>query len=185
MMDVVAIVGNRAFQRDDAIKRYIDKHVPVQAAIVSGGAVGADRTAEHYATMFANVRRPKRVTVQGCGDEPRSGEFLVVRPNYKVYPPKLAPIHRNALIADMCSRMVAFLCKMKGGTVSAVRFAHSMGKPVEVYLWDERYRKWFVFSGEDFGYVGQQPRTPQLCRHDGVFGAVLPSGASRSRGRPS
>lgn len=158
----------------------IDKHVPPSAAIVSGGAVGADRIAEQYATTFANVRRPKRMTVQGCGDGPRSGEFLVVRPNYKLYPPKLAPIYRNALIADMCSRMVAFLVKMKGGTVSAVRFAHSMGKPVEVYLWDASYRKWFVFSGEDFAYYGHRPRTPRLSQRVGAFADDPPSGASRS-----
>lgn len=185
MTDVVAIVGNRAFQRDDAIKRYIDKYVPARSAVVSGGAVGADRIAEQHATITSNVRRSKRVTVQGCGDEPRSGEFLVVRPNYRLYPPKLAPIYRNALIADMCSRMVAFLVKMKGGTVSAVRFAHSMGKPVEVYLWDEPYHQWFVFSGEDFAYYGSQPRTPQLSRRVGARGDALPSDASRSRVRSS
>lgn len=156
-VEAVAIVGSRLFPRLDAVAKYLERRVAPGTALISGGAPGVDEAAEEAARA-----RGWRMRMQpsGYGAEPSPGHILVVRPNYRMYAPRVAPLIRNAVIADLCTRMVAFVTPKPRGTLNAIRHAAHMGKPVEVYAYHAGLGQWRVLSGDDFAYRGGYAPNP-------------------------
>jgi hypothetical protein len=113
----VAIVGSRAWPDPIRVRNYIVEHVAGRAEVVTGGARGVDE-----------------VALRICID--------VGVPIYVIPPPGPAQGHhgtygqacaiRNRWIAEHCDRLVAFWDGASRGTAMTIKFAHQLGKPVEV-----------------------------------------------------
>lgn len=79
---------------------------------IHGGAIGFDTQVQKLA--------------KSCGIEP-----LVFKPDYKKYPPKVAPIIRNKEMLSMCDVVIAcYDGRQRGGTAQVVHDAKKMGKKV-------------------------------------------------------
>lgn len=109
----VAIVGSRGYRDLDEVTRYVSA-LPSGTTIVSGGAVGVDRTAAAAA----------RYSSKGLG-------LIEHLPEYDKYG-RAAPLERNRLIVRDCDRLVAFWDGKSTGTMHVVGLARAAGKPVEV-----------------------------------------------------
>lgn len=91
----------------------IEEHLPfAPTTIVSGGAVGADSHAKHYA-----IRNNIPIV-----------EFL---PDYKEYGRK-APILRNIKIVDNCDFVLAFWDGTSRGTKFTLDYAIKKGVPCKI-----------------------------------------------------
>lgn len=91
----------------------IEEHLPfAPTAIVSGGAVGADSHAKHYA-----IRNNIPIV-----------EFL---PDYKEYGRK-APILRNIKIVENCDFVLAFWDGASRGTKFTLDYAAKKGVPCKI-----------------------------------------------------
>ena len=104
----IAIVGSRNLT-SVALEQYIPDEVE---EIVSGGAVGMDSCAAEY----AKIRNIKLT------------EFL---PEYERYG-RAAPIVRNKMIVDYADRVLVFWNGHSKGTLSVIRYAAKIGKPIEI-----------------------------------------------------
>ena len=104
----VAIVGSRNLT-NIALEKYILDDVD---EIVSGGAVGVDSCAAEYAK-----NRKIKLT-----------EFI---PEYERYG-RAAPIVRNKKIVDYADKILVFWDGSSKGTLSVIRYANKIGKPMEV-----------------------------------------------------
>ena len=104
----IAIVGSRNLN-GIALEKYISDEVE---EIVSGGAVGIDSCAAEYAKS-----RKIKLT-----------EFL---PEYEHYG-RAAPIVRNKMIVDYVDKVLAFWNGHSKGTLSVIRYAEKIGKPIEI-----------------------------------------------------
>lgn len=79
---------------------------------VHGGAAGFDTQVGEYARM-------NKIKCE------------VIRPDYKRYPAKIAPLKRNEQIVDSVEVLVAcFDGRLRGGTYQTINYARSKGKPV-------------------------------------------------------
>ena len=106
----IAVVGSRELKHI-----VLDGHIPVEATeIISGGAAGVDHCAAEYAQR-------KRLTLI---------EYL---PQYEKYG-RAAPIVRNKEIVNRADRIVVFWNGYSKGTLSVIRYAQKIGKPLEVVL---------------------------------------------------
>lgn len=106
----IAIVGSRELQHI-----VLDGHIPEETTeIISGGAVGVDFCAAEYA-------KNKGLALT---------EFL---PQYKRYG-RAAPIVRNKEIVNRADKIVVFWNGYSKGTLSVIRYAQKIGKPLEVIL---------------------------------------------------
>lgn len=108
---VLAIVGSRSFKNFKKLTEYLDAHVHKIHKVVSGGAVGADRLGARWA-------RKSKIDLQ------------VFEPNHKKY--KHAYHHRNRLIVEACSVLVAFWDGSSTGTKYTIDYALSLKKDVVV-----------------------------------------------------
>jgi len=106
----LAVVGSRKIC-DIPFSKYIGSEV---TEIVSGGAVGVDKSVKEYA-----IRRGIRIT-----------EFL---PDYKRYG-RRAPLKRNEEIAEYADEAVAFWDGKSRGTDYTVRLFRRLGKRVRVII---------------------------------------------------
>lgn len=108
----IAVVGGRNFQDYEVLSRVLrDEFFYRKEILVSGGAEGADKLAERWATE-------------------NQIETEIIRPDYSKYPPHLAPLYRNELIAERCDYMVAFWDGKSRGTYNAIKHALSLKKQV-------------------------------------------------------
>lgn len=106
----IAVVGSRELKNI-----VLDGHIPVEATeIISGGAVGVDFCAAEYA-------KNKGLAFT---------EFL---PQYEKYG-RAAPIVRNKEIVNHADKIVVFWNGYSKGTLSVIRYAQKIGKPLEVIL---------------------------------------------------
>ena len=113
----IAVVGSRNLDEVD-----IDKYIsPDVDEIVSGGAAGVDTCAAEYAR-----ENGLKLT-----------EFL---PEYKKYG-RRAPIVRNKQIVDYADKVIAFWDGSSRGTLSVIKYAEMMGKPLEVVVWSNGDKK--------------------------------------------
>ena len=112
-MAKVAIVGSRDYPRVEFVAHYVGT-LHTSTTIISGGAAGPDTLA--------------------CEAAARRGlpEPIVYRPDYKRYPVRFAPLHRNTDIAHACDHMVAFW-NWSFGTADVVDKAVRLGKHVQVF----------------------------------------------------
>lgn len=89
------------------------------ATWVHGGAKGFDAQVDDVA--------------KSLGKSEVDGTLIVIRPDYKRYPPKIAPLKRNEVIVDKGN--VVYACydgRKRGGTYSTVNYARRQGKQVVV-----------------------------------------------------
>ena len=106
----VAIIGSRDI-KNITIEDYIPKEITM---LVSGGARGSDALAEKWANKN-NI--PK----------------LIIKPSYKRYGSKFAPIMRNKTIVENSDMVVAIWDGKSKGTNFTIEYAKIMNKPVKVY----------------------------------------------------
>ena len=114
MSERVAIVGSRKYADLDAVRAYVDA-LPINVAVISGLAEGVDLVA-----ISAAINR---------------GMIGVEVPVHNEAYRRLgkgAYFARNAVIAELCTRMVAFWDGESRGTAHAIECAKKLGKPVEV-----------------------------------------------------
>lgn len=114
MSERVAIVGSREYVGEEAVSRYVES-LPIDTVVISGGARGVDT----FAAVAAEAR----------------GMLVVVakigRPMWARLGGSAGPC-RNAVIAELCTRMVAFWDGSSSGTAHAIGCAKKLGKPVDV-----------------------------------------------------
>ena len=104
----MAILGSRNLT-NIALEKYILDDVD---EIVSGGAVGVDSCAAEYAKF-----RKIKLT-----------EFV---PEYERYG-RAAPIVRNKKIVDYADKILVFWDGSSKGTLSVIKYADKIGKPIKV-----------------------------------------------------
>ncbi len=111
----VAIVGSREYRDLAAVSAYVEG-LPPDAIIVSGGgARGVDSAAMHAAL--------------------RRGMIVVQVPASRELWERLgkgAGPARNAVIAELCTRLVAFWDGESRSTAHSIACARRLGRPVEV-----------------------------------------------------
>lgn len=108
----VAVIGSRGLYVEN-----LEKYLPEETTeIVSGGALGVDRSARNYA-LLNNVKLT---------------EFL---PDYKKYPGKVAPIMRNNEIIEYADLVLAFWDGQSRGTLYVINKCKEIGKPVKTYIY--------------------------------------------------
>ncbi len=104
----MAILGSRNLT-NIALEKYVLDDVD---EIVSGGAVGVDSCAAEYAKF-----RKIKLT-----------EFI---PEYERYG-RAAPIVRNKKIVDYADKILVFWDGSSKGTLSVIKYADKIGKPIKV-----------------------------------------------------
>ena len=104
----MAILGSRNLT-NIALEKYVLDDVD---EIVSGGAVGVDSCAAEYAKF-----RKIKLT-----------EFI---PEYERYG-RAAPIVRNKKIVDYADKILVFWDGSSKGTLSVIKYAEKIGKPIKI-----------------------------------------------------
>lgn len=82
--------------------------------IISGGANGVDKMAERYAKENGYT-------------------FVLVRPDYRQYAPKVAPLMRNEEMVIMSNIVIAFWNKKSRGTKYTITYAAKMNRWIKVF----------------------------------------------------
>ena len=117
----LAVVGSRGCANVGRIEASItqflaDRTISVnEITIVSGGAIGVDSIAREWA-------------------EKVGADTKLFLPDYGKFPGKIAPLMRNALIAEYCDEMLAFWDGRSRGTMNAINYAKRFKKPVDLRL---------------------------------------------------
>lgn len=115
----VCIAGSRdasaTMLRD--VAEYV-RGLPSDAVIVHGGARGVDHQAGRAARWYG--RRD-----------------VSVRPEYRKYPPRAAPLYRNAKMAGMVDRVAVFWRRGSRGSENMIANAYAADVPCEVYVYDD------------------------------------------------
>lgn len=111
----IAVVGSRNFKDFSLLKSTLNQFENI-SCIVSGGAIGADRLAEKYASLY-NI----------------STEIFL--PNYAKFGRK-APIIRNAQIVRACDIVVAFWDGHSRGTLNAIHSAKLHNKKLNIIFYE-------------------------------------------------
>ncbi len=106
----VAVIGSRNLQVDD-LENYLPEYT---TEIVSGGAIGVDRSARKYAEKTG-----LKLT-----------EFL---PEYDKFGRK-APLRRNITIIEYADLVLAFWDGQSHGTGYVIRCCRERGIPVQVFV---------------------------------------------------
>lgn len=107
---VVGVSGSRGLTIN--LEQYMPEGV---TKIVSGGAKGIDQCAEDYAREH-------------------DLELMVIRPDYKAYPYKVAPLMRNKDIVNECDILLAIWDGKSKGTKYTMDYARKTGKEVRLFI---------------------------------------------------
>jgi len=110
-MKKIGVIGSRTFKDYELLKKELDKFPPF--ILLSGGAMGADRLAEKYATE-------------------RGFEKIIHLPDKKKYG-RGAYHRRNELIVADADEMVAFMTPESKGTSHSLELARKKGIPVTIF----------------------------------------------------
>jgi hypothetical protein len=105
-----AVIGSRSFGDYALLREVLDRYPITQ--IVSGGSIGADQLAEHYA-------------------QEKALPMLIYKPDYKQFG-KDALLIRNQTMIDVADQVVAFWDGDSPGTAHALEYAHQQGKKVSI-----------------------------------------------------
>ncbi len=108
----IAIVGSREYPDLRHVKKYVSE-LPDGTVVISGGAVGVDRTAVYFARQ-------------------RGFETVVHLPDWNTHG-RSAGIIRNQKIVDDCDELVAFWDGVSNGTADSIKRARKAGKPTTVH----------------------------------------------------
>ena len=106
----LAITGSRKYDNYEELEQVIKSLAPDATTIITGGAKGADTLAARYAKAH-NL------------------ELEIIRPDYKKYFAKVAPLMRNNTIVAKADKVIAFYYKTQsGGTLDTTKKAKTAGK---------------------------------------------------------
>ena len=106
----LAITGSRNYQDYETLVTLLESLAPEATAIITGGAKGADELAARYAKA-------------------NGLELITIRPDYKKYYSKVAPLMRNTEIVERADQVIAFYYeKQSGGTLDTASKARAAGK---------------------------------------------------------
>lgn len=108
---IVAVVGSRSVKSCAALARRLAELEPAQ--VVSGGAAGVDALAAAWARA-------------------NGVPLLELRPDYATHGPTAAPHVRNAEIVKRAALVLVVWDGRSKGTLSALRAARQLGRPVEL-----------------------------------------------------
>lgn len=110
----IAVIGSRSFNNFSNLKYYLDNINSIYniTCIVSGGAIGADRLAEKYASLL-NI------------------PIVIFKPNYYKFG-RIAPIIRNADIVKHSDYVLAFWDGKSKGTLNAISTAKKLRKKIKI-----------------------------------------------------
>ena len=140
MPERVAIVGSRDYPDLGEVTAYVDS-LPAMTVVVSGGARGVDQAAEKAA-------RARGLTVVSYRPVKHDKAWRVVRetfigdaweriPREATFPTfRQVAFFRNGLIAEDCTKMVAFWDGQSRGTHNALGHARRFGRSFEVWVPD-------------------------------------------------
>lgn len=107
----LAIIGSRGLTQID-----ISEHIPeATTEIISGGAKGIDTLAEDFADKHKLSKH-------------------IIRPEYKKYPRKSAPIIRNKKIVDNADFILVFWDGESKGTKSTIDYAKKENKLMKIIV---------------------------------------------------
>lgn len=107
---IVAISGSRGLTVD------MTEYIPAETTkLITGGAKGIDACAEAFAREH-------------------DIELEIIRPDYKKYYPKAAPLMRNKTIVEKADVLVAIWDGKSRGTKYTIDYAEKLGKPVYVHI---------------------------------------------------
>lgn len=115
----VCIAGSRKASKAmyQAVSEYV-AYLSAGVEIIHGGAGGIDNWAGHVGEQCGHPVTP-------------------VRPTYDRYPPKVAPLWRNAEMASMADHCAVFIRGWSSGSLNMIANAYAAGVPVEVYVYDD------------------------------------------------
>jgi hypothetical protein len=108
----IAVVGSRNYRKLNRVETYILLSLHENDVVVSGWAIGVDRTA---------VRAARKYGLDVV-------EYL---PDYEKYG-NVAPLIRNSSIVEDCDKVVAFWNGESRGTLDSIIKAVKLGKLVEI-----------------------------------------------------
>lgn len=106
----VAVIGSRSITNID-IEPFIPRGITL---LITGGAIGVDTIAEHYADRKCIKKQ-------------------IIFPDYQRFG-KSAPLMRNKLIVDNADIVIAIWDGVSAGTNYTVKYAERIGKPFEVHI---------------------------------------------------
>jgi YspA, cpYpsA-related SLOG family len=107
----VAIIGSRSFEDYELLKEVVGKFGR-DFSIVSGGAAGADRLAERYATEFGKA-------------------ITVFKPDWNRYGRGAGMVRNKQIIAE-ADAVFAFWDGSSKGTKNSIELAKKADKPIRV-----------------------------------------------------
>jgi predicted Rossmann fold nucleotide-binding protein DprA/Smf involved in DNA uptake len=119
-----AIIGSTNYKRLDLVRAFIQRHLPADARVVSGGATGVDSEAEREARALGHevyVIRAQWI---------QNGRYI-----------KSAGKQRNPLIIAEADRVVAFWNGEDGGTRQGIELARKQYKPLLIVYEDGTMRR--------------------------------------------
>ena len=107
---ILAITGSRKYNDYQELMQVIKSLAPDATTIISGGAKGADTLAAKYANEH-------KLTL------------VEIKPDYKKYLARVAPLMRNTTIVAKADKVIAFYYKTQsGGTLDTAKKAKRAGK---------------------------------------------------------
>jgi predicted Rossmann fold nucleotide-binding protein DprA/Smf involved in DNA uptake len=142
---VVAIIGSRDWKHLDQVRAFVSKLAAKypDAIVISGGAAGVDRAAEEQADASGLGVLSCQVIAEQCelvhnerahyllGQVALDYITLLLQEDHANA--KAALLHRNTVIVQSATHVVAFWNRWSTGTLHAINHAHKLKRPVTIY----------------------------------------------------
>lgn len=109
----LGVIGSRNITNKSLIYNFLDNYYELTAEYISGGAKGVDSIVEQW-----------------CKDKNR--KITIIKPDYKKYPSKVAPIIRNKEIVNESNKIIAFWDGESKGTKSVIDYCKKINKNIEI-----------------------------------------------------
>ena len=107
----IAVIGSRTITNAAALAEMLEPYAERVTQVISGGAAGVDTLADHWAKQHGKP-------------------LTVIRPDYRRYKGRLAPIMRNREIVRRADAVFILWDGQSKGTASTKREAQRQGKPI-------------------------------------------------------
>lgn len=119
-MNSIAIVGSRAYPREDLVRAYV-RRLPLGTVVVTGG------------WWVKGVLEPTRGVDRWAAEEARDAGLFVVLVAGSPAMGKGAGFRRNPIVVEMAGKVVAFWDESSRGTEATIRIAAPTGKLWRVF----------------------------------------------------
>jgi YspA, cpYpsA-related SLOG family len=130
---IIAVVGGRDFKDYDAMCEALAQLNDKDVKIISGGANGADTLAERWANEH---EKPFEAYQAEWDNFDLPGTVIRKRQDGSKYN-ATAGLHRNKIVAEKCTHMIAFWDGKSPGTRHAINTAAELGKKVKVIKYEQ------------------------------------------------